>query len=155
MSHAISLGAKPTQADITAAKFNRDFYVVFLKHTSGAYVPETSIQSSTMEQLVADIIETQLDMPEAIESIVHFNPVAGVSRIVDSEVADAVAERTHALRQTPHESVIEWLEQFRCDFFESDEYLTKLAEDELHTLADWRYEQRRDRQLDRHPMAAE
>lgn len=155
MGNAISLGNKPTQADMTAAKFNRDFYVVFLKHTSGAYVPETSIQSSTMEQLVSDILEMQLDMPSSIESIAHFNPVAKTSRLVEAEVAQAVAKRTRDDEVTPgHEEIIEWLEAFKCDFYESREHLNARAHADAEGYGDYLYEQRRDRQLDYHDAAA-
>jgi len=138
MGNGIQIGHRPTQAEMTAAKYDRDFYVVFLKHSSGAYMPETSLTSATLEQLVTDIIGTELDMPECIESIVHFNPIAGISRMVDREVADAVAERTHELGRTPHESVIDWLEQWRCDFYASDEYLNKCAQEHVEGLADYR-----------------
>jgi len=138
MGKGIQIGHRPTQAEMTAAKYDRDFYVVFQKHADGTYMPETSMVSATLDQLVTDIIGTEIGMPSNIESIVHFNPVAGISRIVDREVADAVAERTHELRKTPHESVIDWLEQWSCDFYESDEYLNQRAQDHLEGLADYR-----------------
>jgi len=138
MGNGIQIGHRPTQAEITAAKYDRDFYVVFLKYPDCSAIPETSMQSATLDQLVDDIIGTEMDMPQCIDSIVHFNPVAGISRIVDREVADAVAERTHELRKTPHESVIDWLEQWDCDFYESDEYLNQRAQDHLEGLADYR-----------------
>jgi len=143
MGNGIQIGHRPTQAEMTAAKYNRDFYVVFQKQADGTYMPETSMVSSTLDQLVTDIIGTEIGMPSNIESIVHFNPVAGISRIVEHEVADAVAERTHELRKTPHESVVEWLEQFRCDYFADDEYLTNRASNDLLIRADDRVDYRR------------
>lgn len=133
---------KLSPAQAIAAKYARDFFVVFLKHPTGAFMPETSIQSATMDQLVDDILETQLEMPTVIECIIHFNPASGIARLCDQEIADAVAQRSHEKRETPHQSVIDWLEGYKCDFYESDEYLRQCAENELLTLADFRHDMR-------------
>lgn len=143
MGNAISIGPKPTQADMTAAKFNRDFYVVFLKDSTGPLIPQTSWTSATLDQLVDGILEAQMEMPGSIESIAHFNPIGQISRLVEHEVADAVAERSHVFRKTPHEPVVEWLESFRCDYFADDEYLTNRAANDLLTHADDHVDYRR------------
>jgi len=144
MGNGIQIGHRPTQAEMTAAKYDRDFYVVFLKYSDGPAIPETSMRSATLEQLVDDIIGTEMEMPESIDRIVYFNPAANVSRMADREVADAVAERTHEMRQTPHvDSVIDWLDSWNCDYYADDEYLQKCAENDLLTYADDRNDYRR------------
>ncbi|MFC3635809.1 hypothetical protein ACFONL_00145 [Camelimonas fluminis] len=138
MGNGIQIGHRPTQAEMTAAKYDRDFYVVFLEDNSGPMIPQTSWTSANLDQLIDDILSGEMFMPESIDQIVRFNPVTKASSLVEREVANAVSERTHETCTTPNDFVIDWLEQWRCDFYASDEYLNKCTQEHVEGLADYR-----------------